>query len=125
MPIDDATIKTSLRLPRSLHAEIEAEANSAGLTINAEMLVRLQKNPRDDSADAILKKIEERDAAVENGLRKQNAVLWTTVDRAEEVLKRVSAAMAMAKVSGEGEAAALKRDVEFALQLITAVSTSR
>lgn len=123
MPIDDTTIKTSLRLPRSLHAEIEAIATSVGLTINAEMLVRLQKNPRDNSADAILEKIQERDTAVEDGLRKQNAVLWTTVDRAEDVLKRVSTAMA--KVSGEGEAAALKRDVEFALQLITAVSTSR
>lgn len=123
MPIDDATIKTSLRLPRSLHAEIEAAASSIGLTINAEMLVRLEKNPRDSAAEAILEKIDARNTAVEDGLRKQNAVLWSTVDRAEDVLKRVS--IAMAKVSGEGEAAALKRDVEFALQLINAVSTSR
>lgn len=123
MPIDDTTIKTSVRLPRSMHAEIEAAASSAGLTINAELLVRLQRNPRDNAAEAILKRVEARDTAVEDGLRKQNAVLWSTVDRAEDVLKRVS--IAMAKVSGEGEAAALKRDVEFALQLITAVSTSR
>ncbi|MFM0432419.1 hypothetical protein PQQ75_25635 [Paraburkholderia aspalathi] len=123
MPIDDTTIKTSLRLPKTLHAEIEAAASSAGLTINAEMLVRVQTDPRNNSADAILKKIEERDGAVEDGLRRQNAVLWTTVDHAEDVLKRVSTAMA--KVSGEGEAAALKRDIEFALKLITAVGTSR
>lgn len=122
MPTDD-TIKTSLRLPRSLHAELHSVATAVGLTVNAEILVRVQHNPRDNAADAILKKIDARDAAVEDGLRKQNAVLWTTVDRAEDVLKRVS--IAMAKVSGEGEAAALKRDVEFALQLITAVSTSR
>ncbi|MFM0060024.1 hypothetical protein PQR64_30765 [Paraburkholderia phytofirmans] len=122
MPIDD-TIKTSLRLPRSLHAEIQSAATEVGLTVNAEILVRLKHNPRNSSADAILQKIEGRDTAVEDGLRKQNAVLWSTVDRAEDVLKRVS--VAMAKVSGEGEAAALKRDVEFALQLISAVSTSR
>ncbi|MFM0405200.1 hypothetical protein [Paraburkholderia dipogonis] len=122
MPTDD-TIKTSLRLPRSLHAEIQSAATAVGLTVNAEILVRLKHNPRDSAADAILKTIEARDAAVEEGLRKQNAVLWSAVDRAEDVLKRVS--IAMAKVSGEGEAAALKRDVEFALQLINAVSTSR
>lgn len=123
MPIEDATIKTSLRLPKSLHAEIESAARSVGLTINAEMLVRLERNPRDNAAEAILAEIERRDAAVADGLRKQNAVLWSTVDLAEDVLKRVS--IAMAKVSGEGDAAALKRDVQFALQLITAVSTSR
>jgi hypothetical protein len=123
MPIDPSTIKTSLRLPRVLHSEIEAAATAVGLTINAEMLVRLQKNPRDNAADAILQKIDARNAAVEDGLRKQNAVLWSTVDRAEDVLKRVSAAMA--KVSGDGVAAALKRDVEFALELINAIGTSR
>lgn len=122
MPTDD-TIKTSLRLPRSLHAEIQNAATAVGLTVNAEIIVRLKSNPRDNAADAILKKIEARDAAVEDGLRKQNAVLWSAVDRAEDVLRRVS--VAMAKVSGEGEAAALKRDVEFALQLIDAVGTSR
>lgn len=122
MPTDD-THKTSLRLPRGLHAELQSTAAASGVTVNAEILTRLARNPRDDAADAILKKIESRDTDVEDGLRKQNAVLWSTVDRAEEVLKRVS--VAMAKVSGEGEAAALKRDVEFALQLINAVSTSR
>lgn len=123
MPIDDSTIKTSLRLPRSLHAEIEAAASSLGLTLNAEMLVRLQSNPRGRGADDILKIIEGRDIAVEDGLRKQNAVLWSTVDRAEDALKRVSAAMA--KVSGEGDAAVLKRDVEFALELINAITAAR
>lgn len=122
MPTDD-THKTSLRLPRDLHAELQSAAAAIGVTVNAEILMRLEHNPRDNSADAILKKIESRDTDVEEGLRKQNAVLWSTVDRAEDVLKRVS--LAMAKVSGEGEAAALKRDVEFALQLIAAISTSR
>ena len=123
MPIDDSTIKTSLRLPRSLHAEIEAAASSLGITLNAEMLVRLQNNPRGRGVDEMLKIIEGRDIAVEDGLRKQNAVLWSTVDRAEDALKRVSTAMA--KVSGEGDAAALKRDVEFALELIKAIAVAR
>ncbi|MFM0163792.1 hypothetical protein PQR39_25695 [Paraburkholderia sediminicola] len=123
MPIDDATLKTSLRLPKSLHAEIESAARSVGLTINAEMLVRLERNPRDNAAEAILAAIERRDTAVADGLRKQISVLWSAIDRADDVLKRV--ALAMSKVSGEGEGAALKRDVEFALQLINAVSASR
>lgn len=123
MPSQDDTIKTSLRMPRSLHAEIEAAGRSVGLTINAEMLIRLERNPRDNAAEAILAEIERRDAAVADGLRKQISVLWSALDRADEVLKRV--ATAMSKVSGEGEGAALKRDVDFALQLINAVSASR
>lgn len=110
-------------MPRSLHAEIEAAGRAVGLTINAEMLIRLERNPRDNAAEAILAEIERRDAAVADGLRKQISVLWSALDRADDVLKRV--ATAMSKVSGEGEGAALKRDVDFALQLINAVSTSR
>lgn len=122
MPIDD-TIKTSLRLPRSLHAEIEAAGQSAGLTLNAEMLVRLQHDPRSNAAKAILAEIERRDAAVVDGLRKQISALWSAMDRADDVLKRV--ASAMSKVSGEGEASSLRRDVEFTIELIKAIAAAR
>lgn len=123
MPTDDNTIKTSLRLPRSVHAELQRAATAYGLTVNAEVIARLQHDPRDISAAKILKLVEERDLAVENGLRKQNDVLWSTLDRASGVLKRVS--NAMARVSGEGDAAELKREVEFALELIGAIGVAR
>lgn len=107
MPLQDDTIKTSLRLPRSLHAEIEAAASAVGLTINAEMLIRLERNPRDNAAEAILQEIERRDTAVADGLRKQISILWTALGRADEVLKRV--ATAMSKVSGKARCGAQAR----------------
>lgn len=123
MPTDDSTIKTSLRLPRNVHAELQRAATAVGLTVNAEIIARLQHDPRDMSAAKILKLIEDRDAAVEDGLRKQNDMLWSTLDRASGVLERVSSAMA--RVSGDGDAAALKREVEFALELIGAIGVAR
>jgi len=123
MPIDDTTIKTSLRLPKTLHAELERAAAASTLTLNGEMVFRLQHNPRDDNAKAILALINERDTALVDSLRKQMATVWGALDRADGVLERV--AVAMARVSGEGDAAVLKHDVEFARELIGAIRAHR
>ncbi|MDQ7977168.1 hypothetical protein QYH69_07895 [Paraburkholderia sp. SARCC-3016] len=122
MPTND-TIKTSLRLPKPLHAELERVADAAGLTINAEMILRLQRDPRADHAEAIINEIRRRDEAIIDGLTRQIAVMRTALDRADDVLGRVAAAMS--QVSAESEAAPLKRDVEYARELIGAVSTHR
>jgi len=122
MPRDDTT-RTTLRLPRDLYAEIEKAAAGDGLTITAEMILRLRRDPRTDYAEAILAEIRRRDEAIVDGLVRQNEVLKTALDRADEVLERVT--VAMARVSGEGQAAALKRDIELARELIDAVRPDR
>jgi hypothetical protein len=123
MPIDDDTIKTSLRLPRSLHAEIERAATAVGLSINAELVLRVQRDPRVDYAESIIAEIRRRDEAIADGLTRQIAVMWTALDRANDVLDRV--AKAMSNVSGAGGIAELKRDVEFARELIGAIGAHR
>lgn len=123
MPKDHEPIKTSLRIPPALHAELERAADAAGLTLNAEMLVRLHHDPRADTAARLLAEIERRDVATVEGLRKQLAGVWSVLDRADGVLGEV--AKAMTQVKPGSEAAALKREVEFARELIGAVSSSR
>jgi len=122
MPSQDTT-RTTLRVPRDLYAEIEQAAGREGLTISAEMILRLQRDHRVDHAKAILEEIRRRDEAIVDGLARQNEVMATALDRADEVLERVAAAMA--RVSGEGQAAALKRDIEMARELIGAVKLHR
>jgi hypothetical protein len=123
MKTPDTAIKTSIRLPRDLHAEIEKAATALGLSLNAEMILRLERNPHEDYAKAILDEIARRDQALADGLRRQIGVLWSTLERAEAVLDRV--ATAMSKVSGESDAATLRRDVEFVKDLIGAIAAHR
>ncbi len=85
--------------------------------------MRLHRDPRSDDAKAILEEIRSRDAAIAEAHARRIAVMSNALDRADSVLQRV--AVAMAKVSGEGEAAALKRDVEFVRELIMAIGTNR
>lgn len=123
MPKDQEPIKTSLRIPPVLHAKLEHAADAAGLTLNGEMLVRLQHDPRSDTAAKLLAEIERRDAATVDGLRKQLAAVWNVLDRADGVLEDV--AVAMAQVKQESAAAALKREVEFVRELINTIKAHR
>ncbi|TCG04619.1 hypothetical protein BZM27_39665 [Paraburkholderia steynii] len=123
MPKDLEPIKTSVRIPPALHAELERAAEAAGLTLNAEMLVRLQQDPRSDIAAKLLAEIERRDAATVEGLRKQLEATLGVLDRADGVLREV--AEAMAQVKPGSAAAALKREVEFARELIGTVMAHR
>jgi hypothetical protein len=123
MPKTKDIVNTSLRLPRKLHAELDAAAERAGITLRAEMIFRLQHDPNKSHAEAILAEIRARDTAVEQQLRKQVDALWGALDRAGDVLERVQKAMSLA--DPEGKAGALKRDVEFARQLIDALSAHR
>jgi hypothetical protein len=121
MPIDDSTIKTSLRLPRTLHAKIEQAAVASGVSLNAEMLLRLNTDPHANAAVAILEEIEKRDTQLAASLTRQIDTLLGALKRSDDVLERV--ASALSKASGEGEAATLKREVEFARELISAISS--
>ncbi|EIM99588.1 hypothetical protein WQE_18169 [Paraburkholderia hospita] len=123
MPKDLEPIKTSVRIPPALHAELERAAEAGGLTLNAEMLVRLERDPRSDVAAKLLAEIERRDAATVDGLRKQLDAVWGVLERADGVLHDVAAAMAQVKAGSD--AAALKREVEFARELIASSRAHR
>ncbi|SAL16807.1 hypothetical protein AWB71_00669 [Caballeronia peredens] len=123
MPTPDTTLKTSVRMPKALHAELERAAEAAGLTVNGEMVYRLQHDPRREAASALLAEIERRDAAIVDALRKQNAALWSVIERTDSVLADVLSAMVQVKAGTE--AATLKREVEFARELIKATSAHR
>jgi hypothetical protein len=123
MAKDQEPIKTSLRIPPALHAKLERAADAAGLTLNAEMLVRMQLDPRSDTAAKLLAEIERRDATVVDGLRKQLAAVWGVLDRTDGVLEEVVSAMTQVKPGSD--AAALKREVEFIRELISAAKAHR
>lgn len=123
MSKDHEPIKTSLRIPPALHAQLERAADAAGLTLNAEMLVRLQLDPRSDTAAKLLAEFERRDTTMTESLRKQLSAAWAGLDRADGVLEEV--AKAMAQVKPGSDAATLKREVEFARELISAIRVHR
>jgi hypothetical protein len=123
MPADDPILKTSFRIPRSVHAEVERAAEQAGLTVNGEVVYRLKHDPRDESGRAILAHIEARDTAIVDGLKKQIAALWGALDRANATLEQV--AVAMSQVKPGTDAAELKKEVDFARELIAAMRAHR
>lgn len=123
MPKDQEPIKTSLRIPPALHAQLERDADAAGLTLNAEMLVRLQLDPRSDTAAKLLAEIERRDVATVEGLRKQLDAVWAVLERADRVLADMIAAMSQVKAGSEP--ASLRREAEFARELIASTRAHR
>jgi hypothetical protein len=120
---DDNLVKTSLRLPRNLHAEIDKAADAAGISTNAEMLLRLARDPHVDTAARVLEHIKKTESHAVEAMSRQMAALWSALDRANATLEHV--ATAMAQVPPDGAAAALKKEVEFARELINALSAHR
>ncbi|MGQ7937368.1 hypothetical protein [Paraburkholderia sp. D1E] len=123
MPNSEPIKKYTLRIPAQLHAHLERSALASGLSLNAEMLVRLQREHQLDAAEKIFEEIRRQHAIVADGMQRQIGVLWSALDRANGALEKV--ADAMAQVPPDGSAAALKREVEFALELINALSAHR
>lgn len=120
---DDNLVKTSLRLPRALHAEIDKAADAAGISTNAEMLLRLARDPHVDTAASVLEYIKKTEGHAVEAMARQMSALWSALDRANVTLEHVAAAMT--QVPPDGAAAGLKREVEFARELINALSAHR
>ncbi|MFL9918849.1 hypothetical protein PQR75_26395 [Paraburkholderia fungorum] len=123
MANDDNLVKTSLRLPRQLHVEIDKAADAAGISTNAEMLLRLARDPHVDTAAQVLEHIKRTEGHAVDAMARQIKALWGALDRANSTLEHV--ATAMAQVPPDGSAAALKREVEFARELINALGAHR
>jgi hypothetical protein len=47
-PVHTDSVQTSLRIPRQLHATLQAEADRNARSLNAEILLRLQASPLDE-----------------------------------------------------------------------------
>jgi hypothetical protein len=116
-------VDTTLRLPRDLHAMLKDCAARGGITLSAEIIFRLQHDPRDGYAEEILDEMRARDVSVEAGLRRAATALWGALDRAADTLAHVEGAMAL--VPPDGAAADLKREVVFARELIKALDALR
>lgn len=116
-------VSTSLRIPSHLHDEVKKAADKAGISTNAEMLLRLARDPHVDTAAQVLQHIGTIEKHAIDAMARQMASLWTALDRANVTLEHVSAAMA--KVPPDSSAAGLKREVEFARELILALSAHR
>jgi len=123
MANDKNTFATSIRLPKELHAEIDHAASAAGISVNAEMLLRLARNPHIDTAALVLDEIRKREATAADSLQKQMDIMWGAMERADEVLAQVQ--RAIARAPEDSDAAGLRRDVEFARQLISAIGAHR
>jgi hypothetical protein len=78
-------VKTALRLPKGLHADIQAAAATSGRSMNAEIIDRLQSGSSDATA-ALLRRLEGSERALLESQRKQIDVLWSVLDRASTVL---------------------------------------
>lgn len=116
-------VSTSLRIPRHLHNEVKKAADKAGISTNAEMLLRLSRDPHVDTAAQVLHHIGTIEKQAIDAMSRQMESLWTALDRARETLDHV--ATAMAQVPPGTSAASLKKEVEFARELILALSAHR
>lgn len=86
MATQDDFVKTALRLPRSLHARIQEAAATAGRSMNAEIIDRLQMGSGEAVMAGVLDRLRESDGELLETTRKQRDLLWNIVDRTEEVL---------------------------------------
>jgi hypothetical protein len=123
MPTDDPIIKTSFRIPQSVLDQVEQAAKRGGMTVNGEVVFRLQNDPRAETVRAVLDEIRRRDELIDASKNKQIDALWNVLDRMDGVLGAVLSAMAL--VQPGTDAAALKREVEFARELINALGAHR
>lgn len=106
MATQDDFVKTALRLPRSLHAEIQASAAAAGRSMNAEIIDRLQTDPEGAALAAMLDRLRGSDDELRETTKKQRDLLWNIVDRAEDVLSQTDDLMKDAEIPQDDLAAA-------------------
>ena len=123
MATQDDFIKTALRIPRALHAGIQAAAEQGGRSMNAEIIGRLQDSLKVDVSKVIIERLTSREAQLLDASEKQLDLLWDMVRRADAALRRCSAVIE--KSSAWEEDADLERDVGVLLELISAISVHR
>jgi predicted HNH restriction endonuclease len=123
MATQDDFIKTALRLPRGLHATIQAAAQGSGKSMNAEIIARLLSNPEAVAATTILAKLNELEDVLIETNKRQMDMLWKIIERADDALRKASVALGASQL--EEETNILRSDVAVLLDLIDAVRVHR
>ena len=122
MANQDDFVKTALRLPRGLHAEIQAAAIAAGRSMNAEIIDRLHAKDA-TSAAVILERLRDSENALLQSTKKQVDVLWSVVERTRTVLAQMD--YQLARVEPSSESATLIQNIEFLRELIDTIKAHR
>ena len=86
MAKQDDFVKTALRIPRTLHAQIQQAAEASGRSMNAEIIDRLLAHPGDAALAAVLDRARSSEDELLDTTRKQRDLLWSIVERTEDVL---------------------------------------
>lgn len=123
MATQDDFIKTALRLPRGLHATIQASAEGSGKSMNAEIIARLQSNPEAVAATTILAKLNELEDVLIETNKRQLDMLWKIIERADDALRKASAVLDASQL--EEDTAALRHDFSVLMDLIDAIRVHR
>lgn len=124
MATQDDFVKTALRLPRSLHAEIQASAAAAGRSMNAEIIDRLQTDPEGEALAVMLDRLRGSDDELRETTKKQRDLLWNIVDRAEEVLSQTEGLMQDSDVL-PGDLASVRQSIGALRDLIATIKAYR
>lgn len=123
MPTQDDFVKTALRLPRDLHAKIQAAAISAGRSMNAEMIGRLQASIDEQAYALLMARLRASEDALLETTRKQRDQLLRVVERFGAVMDGADAALAACVMTPE--VAETRRNIEILRAVIATVSAYR
>jgi hypothetical protein len=124
MAKQDDFVKTALRLPRALHIEIQAAAEASGRSMNAEMIDRLQAQPGQAMLAAMLDRVRSSEGELLETARKQRDLLWSIVDRTEDVLTKADV-IAERNIATDHDAITIRRSIGSLLELIKAIKIYR
>lgn len=124
MAKQDDFVKTALRLPRALHTEIQAAAEASGRSMNAEMIDRLQAQPGQAMLAAMLDRVRSSESELLEAARKQRDMLWSIVDRTEDVLTKADVIVER-NIAADHDAIATRRSIGSLMELIKAIRIYR
>jgi len=123
MATQDDFVKTALRLPRALHADIQSAALAAGRSMNAEIINRLQATVDAPAGAALLERLRASENALLETVRKQRDQLMGVVERFQLVAEGADAVLAVAAPTQE--ILEVRRNIEVLRAVIATISAYR
>jgi hypothetical protein len=123
MATQDDFVKTALRLPRALHADIQSAALAGGRSMNAEIISRLQATVDAPAGLALLERLQASENALLETVRKQRDQLMGVVERFQVVAEGADAVLAVAKPTQE--ILEVRRNIEVLRAVIATINGYR
>lgn len=118
MANQDDFVKTALRLPRDLHAQVQAAATARGRSMNAEIIERL-RDEGTASVELVLERLRSREAELLEANKRQLSVMRNVIERMRPVLAQAETVL---DANAEDPAvAALREKIDFCTALIEAI----